>query len=62
MENLNRLNLWAILAATVAAFVLGGLWYSPLLFGRAWVRANGFGEAPGPAGGKIFGIGFVLTL
>ena len=26
------------------AFVLGGLWYSPLLFAKAWVRLNGFNE------------------
>ena len=27
-------NWMAVLAATVAGFVLGGLWYSPMLFGR----------------------------
>ncbi len=30
-----------IVVAAVAAFVLGALWYSPVLFGKAWVAANG---------------------
>ncbi len=29
-------NWWAILVATVVAFVLGGLWYGPI-FGKAWL-------------------------
>jgi len=33
-------NWWAILAATVLAFVLGGLWYGPV-FGSAWMVAIG---------------------
>ena len=32
------LNWWAILVATLAAFVLGGLWYGPL-FGKMWLHA-----------------------
>ena len=35
----------AILAATVAGMLLGALWYSPLLFGKAWMRALGKTEA-----------------
>jgi len=31
-----------ILLAAVAAFLLGALWYSPLLFAKAWVRAHGY--------------------
>lgn len=36
------LNYFAILAAAVGAFVLGALWYSPLLFAKAWTRAHGY--------------------
>lgn len=32
----------AALAAAVVAFVLGALWYSPLLFARPWRRAMGW--------------------
>lgn len=61
--NMHTLNLPAIFAATLSAFLLGGLWYSPALFGKAWQRANGFGETPPATNmGKVFGISFVLTL
>jgi len=60
--DVRQLNIWAILAATVSAFVVGGLWYS-VLFGKAWMRANGFTEADAPKGnGKTFAIAFLLTL
>jgi hypothetical protein len=29
---MGNVNLWAVLAAAVSAFLLGGLWYSPLQF------------------------------
>ncbi|MBX3227483.1 MAG: DUF1761 family protein [Labilithrix sp.] len=28
----------------MVAFVVGGLWYSPLLFHRPWLRASGVDE------------------
>jgi hypothetical protein len=34
-------NWIAILVAAVAAFALGALWYSPLLFARQWMAAHG---------------------
>jgi len=60
--NMQSLNPWAILAAAVSAFLVGGLWYSPVLFGTLWKRANRFSEDPPPASGKIFAISFVLSL
>lgn len=57
------LNLWAVLVAAISAFVLGGLWYAPFLFGGAWKGANGFGsEEPPPARAKVFAVSFVLSL
>lgn len=38
--NFSDLNWWAILVATAAAFVLGGIWYGPV-FGQAWLAALG---------------------
>ncbi len=32
----------AILIATMAAFAVGGVWYSPPFFGPAWMRAHGY--------------------
>jgi hypothetical protein len=40
--NLTGIVLWRVAAAAVAAFVVGGLWYSPLLFAKPWMRAMGY--------------------
>lgn len=32
------MNITLILVATVATFVLGALWYSPLMFGKLWMQ------------------------
>jgi hypothetical protein len=61
--NFQTLNIWAILTAAISAFLVGGLWYSPALFGAIWKKANGLGpDEPPPATGKIFAISFVLSL
>lgn len=60
--NLHTLNPWAILAAAAYAFVLGGLWYSPLAFHASWKQANGFVSDPPAAGPKIFVAAFLLSL
>lgn len=36
--NTDEINIWAILAAGLASFVLGALWYSPLFFSKIWQR------------------------
>jgi hypothetical protein len=60
---LQNLNVWAILTAAVSAFLVGGLWYSPVLFGAIWKKANRFGaEEPPPATASIFALSFVLSL
>lgn len=33
-----------MLAAAVSSFLIGGLWYSPILFARAWMREAGIAE------------------
>jgi hypothetical protein len=58
-------NYLAILAATVSTFVLGGLWYSPVLFGRAWMREMGFTDESLKAKGNvglIMSMSFLLEL
>lgn len=58
-----EINWLAVLAATVAAFVLGGLWYSPVLFGKKWQAAAGLSDAQVQSGNMalIFGGSFVLA-
>ena len=37
------LNYWAILSSALSAFVIGWVWYGPL-FGKTWMKLNGFTE------------------
>jgi hypothetical protein len=57
-------NVYAVIAAAILTFVLGGLWYSPILFGNVWQRETGLTEAQLKAGNAamIFGLAFVLSL
>jgi hypothetical protein len=58
------INYWAVLCAAVASFVIGGLWYSPLLFYRPWLRAAGLNEEQLRHGNMamIFGLSLLLQL
>ena len=35
------LNYWAILVSAVASFILGALWYSPVMFVKPWRKMMG---------------------
>jgi hypothetical protein len=39
---LNNVNLWAVLIAALVNYVIGALWYSPLLFGKIWMKLMNF--------------------
>jgi hypothetical protein len=58
------INLLAVAVAALATFLIGGLWYSPALFYKPWLRANGFSEADVQKGNPaaIFGLAFVCAL
>ena len=59
-----EVNLLAVIAAAVASFLLGGLWYSPVLFAKAWQREAGVSDAQLKSANMalIFGLAFVLSL
>lgn len=61
-----EVNYIAVAAAAVSAFLLGGLWYSPLLFAKPWMAYTGNecaeGEKPKGNMAVIFGGAFVLYL
>jgi hypothetical protein len=44
------INLWAVLVAAFVNFVLGGLWYSPLLFVKPWLAMSGVSKEAFDAG------------
>lgn len=62
--DLSTLNYFAIFVAALATFLIGGIWYSPLLFSNIWMKENGFTEEElkGANMAKIFGITFILEL
>ena len=59
-----HINWLAVAAAAVSVFVLGGLWYSKALFGRAWMSANNLSNEDLNQGSpaKIFGFSFVFAV
>ncbi|MDP3771866.1 MAG: DUF1761 domain-containing protein [bacterium] len=38
-------NFWAVVAAAVTSFIVGSVWYSPMMFGDVWAR--NLGKSPG---------------
>jgi hypothetical protein len=54
----------AVVVGAVASFLLGGLWYSPVLFGKAWQRETGLTDEQLKSGNmaRIFGLSLVLSL
>lgn len=50
-----HVNFLAVLVTAVIIFVLGWLWYSPLLFFKPWMRARGLDPAAAMQGAKMPG-------
>lgn len=59
-----HINWFAVLVAGISSFVVGGIWYSPRLFGNAWMRENSLTEEAVKSGnkGKIFGFTAMFSL
>jgi Protein of unknown function (DUF1761) len=62
--SMTSVNWLAVLVAGISAFILGGVWYSPTLFGKAWMKENNFTVEVVRKGNKakIFGWSFILSL
>jgi hypothetical protein len=59
---LSNINFLALFVAAIASFALGALWYSPVLFGKAWQKTLGFTDESLAKSNMalIFGSSFVL--
>ena len=41
---MNSINWWAVLVAGLSAFMVGGIWYSSGVFGKAWMKDSQLSE------------------
>jgi hypothetical protein len=59
-----QVNLIAVLVCAVSSLVLGGIWYSPVLFAKPWQAAAGLSDEQARSGNiaLIFGGAFLLSL
>lgn len=59
---LGEINWLAVVVATLASFMLGGLWYSKRLFGKAWMQEVGLTDelVNKSNGARTFGGTFAL--
>ena len=62
--DISTINWFAVIAAALSTFLIGGLWYSPVLFGSRWAKENNFSKETLEGGNKagIFGFAFVWSL
>lgn len=58
-----QINFLAVAVAAVSSFLIGGLWYSPALFGNVWQREAG-DTRPKNAGHpvRVFGLSLAFAL
>ena len=57
-------NFFAIVTAALVTFAVGGLWYSPILFAKPWMRECGLTEEQARQApmGRIFGLSALAAL
>ena len=60
--DLSHINYLAVVVSTALTFVIGFIWYGPLL-GKSWMKEIGLTEedAKKASMGKVFGTAFILT-
>ena len=61
---IQNLNWLAVLVAALSTFLIGGLWYSPMLFEKGWLSANNFTREDLTSRNMplVFGLSFLLSL
>jgi len=59
------INIWSILVAAIASFIIGSIWYSPILFGKQWMALTNTGAVtPEKKKGiwKLYVVQFLLSI
>lgn len=58
-----NVNYLGAVVAALSSFLIGGVWYSPVMFAKPWMAANGLTEEGLKGGvGRVFGGALVLQL
>ncbi|MBU2864340.1 DUF1761 domain-containing protein [Reinekea marina] len=62
--DISQLNILAIFVAAASSFVIGGVWYSPIGFGKRWMAEAGLTEESIAEVDmkKVFGLAFLASL
>ena len=42
--DMSQINFLAVIVSALSSFLIGGLWYSPALFGKSWMKEAGLSE------------------
>ena len=61
------INYLAVLVSAIIGMIIGALWYSPLLFGKLWMKLSGMtekqlNEAKKKGMGKMYLVAFIGVL
>jgi hypothetical protein len=62
--DISTINWLAVLVAALSTFIIGGLWYSPLLFGKVWMKENNLTDEglKNTNMAKVFGFALLWSL
>jgi hypothetical protein len=62
LNHFDEINWFAVITATIAAFLLGGVWYSNKVFGSRWMHEIGLTEESSSKSNmvRIFGVTLIL--
>ena len=62
--DISILKWFAVIVAALSNILIGGLWYSPILFGKVWMKENNFSDDDLKKGNmpKIFGLTFLFSI
>ena len=59
---METINIIAVLVAALATFLIGGLWYSPVFFLKAWQADMGITEDKPGHPAKVFGLAYLFSV
>ncbi len=54
------ISLWPVFLAALAVFIIGWVWYSPRVFGAAWMRMSGVTPEAAERGKKRMGVSIIF--